>query len=125
MLNMLYQDYLQDLPAPRIAVVRLAARPPNAARWYETGYCSPFELLSSLKNCLEAVVRFQFWSNDLDQVDSAVATLHQRLFAARHNLRAIGLVCVSIQATTLAERACFPKTWRKATYYKMLCTFYA
>ncbi len=125
MLNMLHQDYLYDLPAPCIAVIRLAARPPNAANWYETGYSCPFGLLSSLENCLQALVRFQFWANELEQVDAAVATLHQRLFAARHNLCAIGFVHVSLQGTTLAERARVPKTWRKATYYKILCAFYA
>ncbi len=125
MLNILYQDYVHDLPAPCIAITHLTARSHNDANWYKTGYCSPFGPLPSPKNCLEAIVRFQFWANELDEVDAAVATLHQRLFAARHNLRVIGFVHVSIQGTTLAERARFPKTWRKTTDYKILCTFYA
>jgi hypothetical protein len=119
MLDVLRKKYLRDLPALDVSVVGVVV-----LDWGRGGrYRGSHTPLATDKGCLEVRVRFQFWADELDEVDAAIEALHKRLFAARDELRADGFLHVAIQETLLAEHTRLPRPWRKSTDYKILYEF--
>jgi hypothetical protein len=122
MLNVL-REYLYDLPAPEVSVVSVVVLDWGRNDQREAIYRSLHAPPAADKRCLEVIVRFQFWADELDEVDAAVEALHKRLFVARDELQADGFFHIAVQETLLAEHTRLPRPWRKSTDYRILYEF--
>lgn len=112
------------LPAPNVSVTSLAERPLAIGNHRGTERRGPFAVVALKGGRLDAVVRFQLWGNDPDEVNIAIETLHGRLLAARDELWAAGFLRFAAEATSLAEHMATLEAWYKTTNYKILYEFH-
>ena len=73
---------------------------------------------------LDAVVRFQFLADELDNVEVAVEALQSRLLDAKDALWKAGFLRFGVKETSLAERLPIPNIWRKTVDYEVLFEFH-
>ncbi len=117
MVDVLQKDYMHDLPASDVSLVSVVVR-----NWRETVYGGALSPPALRTGCLDAIIRFRLWADDLEEVDAAVMTLHGRLSA--DGMSCPGFVCVVRQGTLLAEHTLSPRIWHKAIDYRILYEFY-
>ncbi|MFH7025250.1 MAG: hypothetical protein ACHBN1_07570 [Heteroscytonema crispum UTEX LB 1556] len=72
---------------------------------------------------IDAVVRFYIWGSQLDEVNTALNKLRDRLESDREILRTLGFLRLGIAATSIAEFNSNLNAWVKTTDYKVLYEF--
>jgi hypothetical protein len=116
-------DESDPLPAPTVSVMSITERALAVGNRRGTERRGLFPVVA-LKGCrLDAVVRFQLWANERDDVDAAIEELQRRLLADRDGLWADGFLRVGAEGTSPAEHVSPPDSWRKSTDYKVLYEF--
>jgi len=69
---------------------------------------------------LDALIRFQVWGDDPDQLEAAITDLHLRLLGRRNNLRLEGFLHLSLVGMSLVEHLPVINAWRKQAEYEVL-----
>jgi hypothetical protein len=111
-------------PAPTVSVISVTERALAVGNRRGTERRGLFPVVA-LKGCrLDAVVRFQLWANERDDVDAAIEELQRRLLADRDGLWADGFLRIGAEGTSPAEHVSPPDSWRKSTDYKVLYEFH-
>ena len=112
------------LPEPVVSIVTLKERPLAIGNslGYESRGSFPIIELKGVR--LEAKVSFQLWGGDLKEVDTEFEALHERLLAARDDLRAEGFLTLSAGGASSSEQIDSLHAWRKTADFNLLYEFH-
>lgn len=114
-----------SLPDPSVSVVSITERTVGLGNRVGTETRGSFAVAALKGSRLDAVVRFEVWANQPDEVNDAIALLHERLLSptAKATLRAAGVLRLAAAETSLAEFDFTLNAWTKTCDYKVLYEF--
>jgi len=112
------------LPDPNLTLVSAAERSVGLGSRVGTNMRGPFTVSAVKGARLEAVVRYQLWSDDPVNVDAAIQDLVTRLLTDREVLRALGFLRLVLKST--GEGQVVPAVnnyWRESVDFEVLYEF--
>jgi len=112
------------LPDPNLSLVSVTERSVGLGSRVGTNTRGPFTV-SAIKGArLEAVVRYQLWSDDPVNVDAAIQDLITRLLSDREALRASGFLRLVLKSTDTSEVvSAVNDYWREGVNFEVLYEF--
>jgi len=113
-----------DLPRPGVSIVSLKERPLAIGNRLGTEHYGSFPLSELKGGRLDALVRFQLWGKEPDELDREVEGLQGRLLAARDDLRAYGILSLSLEGVTSADHLSSLNAWRKYSDCRVLYEYH-
>lgn len=120
-----YRLKVQPLPFSSVSAVSVTERTIGVGNHRGTETRGGFAVIVWKGGRLDAVVRFQLWANQLDDVDTAVKKLGTSLEADRNILRSQGFLRLDLQTASLAEFNSTLNAWFQTVDYKVLYEFYS
>jgi hypothetical protein len=112
-----------SVPGPNVSVVSVLERAVGVGNRVGNEMRGSLIVAAIKGSRLEAVVRFQIWATQPDDVNSAIQTLHENLLTAKSTLRGQGFLRLDAIATSLAEFDAALNQWSKTCDYKVLYEF--
>ena len=112
------------LPDPNLSLVSITERSVGLGSRVGTNTRGPFTV-SAIKGArLEAVVRYQLWSDDPVNVDAAIQDLITRLLSDREALRSSGFLRLALKTVETSEIvAAVNDYWRESVNFEVLYEF--
>ena len=108
-----------SLPNPSVSAFSLTQRPVGIGGRRGEDVRAGFNIVALKGNRLEAVVRFQLWSDQLANVEQAIQDLNSKLLSNRDQLRAAGFLEFSLDTVSSSENV--PNIgFRDAVEYRVL-----
>ena len=83
-----------------------------------------FSLTALKGGRFNALVQFQVWAKELDQVDEAVKEIQRTLLAEENLLRSLGFLRLQAHDVSVADYVEQLEAWRKTADYQVLYEFY-
>ena len=120
-----YRLKVQPLPFSSVSAVSVTERTIGVGNHRGTETRGGFAVIVWKGGRLDAVVRFQLWANQLNDVDTAIKDLGTSLETDRDILRSKGFLRLDLQTTSLAEFNSTLNAWYQTVDYKVLYEFYA
>jgi hypothetical protein len=114
---------LPSLPKPNVSITSVAEETVGLGNRLGNETRNSFSTNVLKGSRLNALVRFQFWAEDVQSVDTAIDKLHGRLLAAKDSLRAAGFLRLALEETALADYLSALSAWRKTASYRVLYEF--
>jgi hypothetical protein len=112
------------LPDPTLSLVSVTERSVGLGSRVGTDMRGPFTVAAVKGSRLEAVVRFQVWSDEPATIDSAVQDLVARLLADREVLRAAGFLRLALKSSGTSEIVpAVNNYWRESVDFELLYEF--
>lgn len=107
------------LPDPSVIAFSLKERSVGIGGRRGEDLRAGFDVVALKGNRLEAIVRFQLWSNRLPDVEQAIQDLNSKLLSSRDQLRAAGFLEFSLETVAASENV--PTIgFRDAVEYRVL-----
>jgi hypothetical protein len=120
-------DYLPapqaPLPDPSVGVAAVRERPVGLGNRRGSERLGSFGAAELKAVRLDALVRFQLWSDGPAHAEAIAADLSSRLLGARDLLLAQGVQQVALESVTPAEHVPAANAWRKGIDYRVLYEF--
>ena len=118
------QDYLPPsvagLPKSSVFVASVSERAVGLNNRIGTEKRGEFPVVAVKGIRLDALVRFQAWASDPEQIDTDFTNLNSQLIADRDFLRQEGFLRLALENTLAADRVSSPDAWRKQADYRVL-----
>ena len=112
------------LPDPNLSLVSVTERSVGLGSRVGTDTRGPFTVSAIKGTRVEAVVRYQLWSDDPANVNVTVQDLVSRLLADREVLRAAGFLRLALKNTGASEIvAAVNNHWRESVDFELLYEF--
>lgn len=123
LLQELFPEATPSLPTPSISVVRVTERSVGLGNQVGVEVKGSFQVAVVKGTRLDAVVRFQVQRDQLDEVNTAIAALHDRLATQKNKLRQLGFLRFAALETSTAELNPTLDVWTKTIDYTVLYEF--
>ena len=112
------------LPDPNLSLVSVTERSVGLGSRVGTDIRGPFAVAALKGTRLEAVIRYQIWSDNPGDVDAAVQDLVARLLADRDVLRVQGFLRLALKSTGTGESVpTVNDYWRESVDFEVLYEF--
>lgn len=112
------------LPAPKVFVTSLTDRTIGLGNRRGNELRGGIAVVALKGGRLDAVVRFQLWASQLEEVETALIELRDRLETAKMTLRSQGFLRFALEGTSLTEFNSSLNAWFKTLDYKALYEFH-
>src|SRR5258706_7604892 len=112
------------LPDPNLSLVSMTERSVGLGSRVGTDMRGPFAVSALKGTRIEAVIRYQIWSDNPGDVDAAIQDLAARLLADRELLRVQGFLRLALRSTGTGES--IPTVndyWRESVDFEVLYEF--
>lgn len=123
-LNMYLPPPVPPLPTPSLSAIGVTERTIGLGNRRGNETRGGIAVVALKGGRLDAVVRFQLWTSQFDEVETALIELRDRLEADKLNLRSQGFLRFALEAISPAEFNPNLNAWFKTLDYKVLYEFY-
>ncbi|MDZ8054550.1 MAG: hypothetical protein RMX68_008585 [Aulosira sp. ZfuVER01] len=123
-LNMYLPPPVPPLPAPSLSAIGVTERTIGLGNRRGNETRGGIAVVALKGGRLDAVVRFQLWASQFDEVETALIELRDRLEADKVNLRSQGFLRFALEAISQAEFNPTLNAWFKTLDCKVLYEFY-